>query len=76
LLALLDAQYKFIIVKRGSFGKNSDGGIFARSTLGEYLEKGTLNIPQGRELPGTDSVAHCVIVGDEAFPLKTYLMRP
>jgi hypothetical protein len=75
LLALLGAQYKCIIVKRGSFGKNSDGGIFARSKFGEYLEKGTLNILQGRELPGTDFVAPYVIVGDEAFPLKTYLMR-
>jgi hypothetical protein len=31
LLALVEAQYKFIIVDIGSFGKHSDGGIFAHS---------------------------------------------
>lgn len=37
LLALVDANYKFIAV--GSYGKNSDGGIFANSNLGKALEQ-------------------------------------
>lgn len=33
LLALVDAVYSFIAVDIGSYGKNSDGGIFATSNL-------------------------------------------
>jgi hypothetical protein len=58
----------------GSFGRNSDGRMFAHSKLGKYLET-HLDIPEDKQLPGTSCLAH-VIVGDEAFPLKTYLMRP
>jgi len=58
-----------------SYGRNSDGGIFAHSKLGKYLET-HLGFPEDRQLPGTLCVAHYVIMGDEAFPLKTYLLKP
>jgi len=76
LLALVDAQYNFIAVDVGAYGKNSDGGILAHSNLGKSLENGSLNIPKDEFLPGTTISAPYVILGDEAFPLKTYLMRP
>jgi len=75
LLALVDALYKFTIADIGSYGRNSDGGIFAHSELGKYLET-HLGIPEYKQLPGTSCIAPHVIVGDEAVPLKTYLMRP
>ncbi|KAF0751358.1 protein ALP1-like [Aphis craccivora] len=34
------------------------------------------NVPKERNFPGTHCKAPHVIVGDEAFPLKTYLIRP
>lgn len=37
LLALVDAQYNFIVVDVGSYGKNSDGGIFASSNLSKAI---------------------------------------
>jgi hypothetical protein len=74
LLALVDAHYKFTVVGIGSYGRNSNGGIFAHSKLGKYLET-HLGIPKDEELLGTSCLAPHVIVGDEAFPLKTYLMR-
>lgn len=76
LLALVDAHYKFIAVDIGSYGKNSDGGIFASSKLGKALNNGTLNIPEDRDLPGTNTMAPYVIIGDSAFPLKRNIMRP
>ena len=36
----------------GSYGINSDGGIFAHSKLGKYLET-HLGIPEGKQLPAT-----------------------
>lgn len=76
LMALVDANYNFIALDVGSYGKNSDGGIFANSNLGKRLQQGTLGIPGNSLLPGTSIETPHVIVGDEAFPLKTYLMRP
>ena len=75
LLALVDARYKFTVVYIGPYGRKSDGGSVAHSKLAKYLET-HLGIPEDIELPGTSCLAPRVIVGDEAFPLKTYLMRP
>lgn len=76
MLALVDANYKFIVVDVGAFGKNSDASILRNSSLGKGLQDGTLNIPAHKiPLGGTELLPH-VIVGDEAFPLCTYLMRP
>eukprot|EP00102_Acyrthosiphon_pisum_P019169 XP_016656379.1 PREDICTED: uncharacterized protein LOC107882497 [Acyrthosiphon pisum] len=76
LLALVDAHYNFIAVDVGSYGKNSDGGILNHSMLGKALEQNKLDIPEKAALPGTTNEVPFVIIGDEAFPLKTYLLRP
>lgn len=76
LLALVDANYKFILIDIGSYDKNSDRGIFSHSKMGEALDNKTLNVPQEQVLPGTMIKAPFVIVGDVAFALKSYLLRP
>lgn len=76
LLALVDANYKFVAIDIGSYGKNSDGGILANSKLGRGLENRKLDIPEAKFLLGTNVLVPHVIIGDAAFPLKTYLMRP
>nr|CAH7749890.1 unnamed protein product [Callosobruchus chinensis] len=40
------------------------------------LENNTMNIPTEQVLPGTNIMIPYFFVGDEAFPLKTYIMRP
>lgn len=76
LMAIVDADYKFICVDVGAYGKNSDGGIFSNSNIGKALISNTFNVPESTNLPGTKITAPYVIIGDEAFPLTTYLMRP
>ena len=76
LFALVDANYNFIMIDVGSSGRSSDGGIFSHSAPRKHMENGSLNILPDSCLPGTNIEAPFVIVGDEAFPLKTYLMRP
>lgn len=76
LLALVDANYNFTVVEVGALGKESDGGIFAKSNLGQKLASKALSIPPNACLPNIDTEAPHVIVGDEAFPLKSYLLRP
>ena len=76
LLALDDANYNFIMVDVGAYARNSDGGILSQSNIGKALENGNLKVPPDQYLPGITQTAPCVTVGDEAFPLKRYLMRP
>ncbi len=65
------------MVDIGEAGRQSDGGIFANSSLGQVLELGTLSIPKHSPLPNTTQPSlPYVIIGDEAFPLKTYMLRP
>lgn len=72
---LIDANYKCISSEVGSYGKQSDGGIFVSSLLFHNIENCTLSIPPPKKLPNMDiSVSH--IVGDAANPIKNYLMKP
>lgn len=57
-------------------GSNNDGGIWANSSFGKSLECGTVDIPPSKLLPGTMTLLPYTLIGDEAFLLKSYLMRP
>lgn len=74
LLALVDANYRFLTVDVGQYGRFSDGNVFANSSIGCRLSRQTIGLPPDENIQGTP--LPYVIVGDEAFPLKRYLMRP
>jgi hypothetical protein len=76
LMALVDAEYQLLFVDVGSQGRMSDGGIFANSVLSSALQNNTLNIPSARALVPNGEKVPFYIVGDDAFPLRTYLMKP
>lgn len=79
LLAVADAQYKFIYVDVGGYGRNSDGGIFAASSFGKALIEESTNrlyLPGYGRFPGTDLAAPHVFIGDAAFPLGSHLLKP
>lgn len=76
LLACCDANYFFTLIDIGAYGSESDGGIFRNSVFGNMLEENLLNVPPPRRLPNSDIVQPFVIVADEAFPLKSFIMRP
>ena len=78
LMALVDADYRFIYIDVGDFGSNGDGGIFKNCPLGINFMEGTLDVPPPKRLPGWPeggALPHC-LVADEAFPLRMDLMRP
>ena len=68
LLALVDANYKFIHVDIGCNGRISDGRVFRNSSLSTAIDENILNIPTPRKIGA--SVLPYVIVADGAFPLK------
>ena len=73
LMGLVDANYKFLYIDVGCNGRISDGGVFLNCHLLKALEQNSLNVG---ELPNDGRKLPYVIVGDDAFPLKTYLMKP
>lgn len=76
LLAMVDANYKFIAVDVGSYGREGDSGIFLKSTMGKKILDGSFGFPEVKKLPGSEKVLPHVIVGDEAFRLHTNIMKP
>uniref|UniRef100_A0AAY5JX33 DDE Tnp4 domain-containing protein n=1 Tax=Esox lucius TaxID=8010 RepID=A0AAY5JX33_ESOLU len=67
LLALVDADYRFLAVDVGAFGSNSDGGIFANSRLGRDLQSGVLHVPPPSPLPSAP----------ELWPVQfPYILQP
>lgn len=76
LMALVDADYKFLFVDVGTNGRISDGGVFEKTALAAMLENKTLHLPDNKPLPGRTTPQPFVIVADEAFPLKPYIMKP
>ena len=76
MLALIDGQYKFRWVDAGTAGSCSDAQIFNASQLKRRIEDGRIGFPDpapiiqgGRDVP-------YFILADDAFALKTWLMKP
>lgn len=65
LLAVVDANYCFTYIDIGTNGRVNDARVFSKSSFYEALENKTLNVP----LNG-------VFVADDAFPLRTDMLKP
>lgn len=76
MMALVDADCKFLYVDVGAHGRASDGGVWDNCTLKAAIEDKSLNIPASKNLPFSGRQCPYVIVGDDAFPLKPYMMKP
>ena len=50
--------------------------MFSHSHFGQAMENGNLSIPEADYLPGTTTSMPYYFVGDAAFPLKSYMLRP
>nr|CAI5853840.1 unnamed protein product [Callosobruchus analis] len=67
LFACIDANYCFRYFDIGTNGRANDAAVCAKSSLNAALEnvRNTLNFPK-----------HGVFVADDAFPLRTYILKP
>lgn len=76
LLALVDADYKFLWVDVGSNGSASDAQIFNQGELKDCIVDGTIGFPPREPLKNDDRPLPFYIIADDAFPLQTWLMKP
>jgi len=70
----VDPFYRFTAVDIGASGSQSDGGVYARSEIGKKIHDGTMGIPESK-IVGSKPLPR-VILSDDAFPLKPYMMKP
>ena len=58
------------------FTRISVGGIFNACILSYTLQNEQLNVPEELPLPGRDQMVPFVLVADDTFALKRYIMKP
>ncbi|XP_065212933.1 uncharacterized protein LOC135840368 [Planococcus citri] len=76
LQAVADAHYRFIFIDVGAYGKQSDGGIFAASTLSKFIDDRS-NFPSDYPvMEGLDVRLPYCFLCDDAYPLKSNMMKP
>lgn len=75
-MAVVDAEYKFIMVDVGSAGRNSDGGIYRNSYISKKFANQEFNVPEPEHLIENGPKLTYFLIGDAAFPLSMYLLRP
>ncbi|KAL7293788.1 hypothetical protein TKK_0012850 [Trichogramma kaykai] len=76
LQAVVDANGKFIFIDIVQYGSQSDGGIFSSSKLKKALDLKKLAIPNESKLPRSDVRMPYYFIGDGAYPLRKYLLKP
>jgi len=74
LMAICDSNYCFSYVHIGAYGKDNHASIFGDTAVFQAFENNVLNLP-GEEEILTHSLPY-VLVSDEIFPLKPWLMKP
>jgi len=76
MLALVDADYKFLWVDIGANGACSNSEVFNMSELKVQVDNGTIGFPEADPLPNDDKDTPYFIIADDAFPLDTSMMTP
>jgi hypothetical protein len=75
LLAVVDAEYKFLYVDVCCNGRFSDG-VFNMCSLYHALETGTVELSLAIPLPGRTQPVQYFFVADDAFAMRNYIMKP
>ena len=75
-LALVDGDCKFLWVDLGAAGSTSDAQIFKHTDLRHKIEDGSIGFPDSESLGIGGPKVNFFLLGDNAFPLKLWLMKP
>lgn len=78
LMAICDARYVFSFVDIGDYGSNNDSGVFRKSTIGKSFFSNEMNLPDPDDIENSSAIGLMpyYLVGDDAFPLQQWLMKP
>ncbi|KAH9632031.1 hypothetical protein HF086_007420 [Spodoptera exigua] len=73
LLAICDANYNFIAIDVGCYGKSSDSTIHDSSERVKKIREGNFKIPQPRSICNNGIPIPFSFIGDEGFALSEHL---
>lgn len=76
LMAIVDADHRFIHIDVGANGRAGDSRVFADMPFMRLFNRGSLNIPEAQKLPNTDFTLPYYLIGDGGFPLCENIMIP
>ncbi len=76
LLAIVDAHYVFRSVSVGSNGACSDMQIFSETAMKQKIDNDDFEWPPPACLPNDDNPLPHYFIGDDAFALEQWLMKP
>jgi len=76
LMALVDADYKFLWLSCGANGSASDAQLWNQCELKTAIEQNDIGFPQAEPLPRDDRNMPYFLIGDDAFALKSWMMKP
>ena len=75
LMAIAGPNYECIYADVGSNGRVNDSGIWNKTSLLQGIQDGSIKLPSDEDLPNGESIPY-VFLGDDAFALKTFMMKP
>lgn len=77
-MAVVDAYYRFIYVNIGAQGSANDAAVYNASSFAKALADlcNPMNVPAPTHIPDIRIQTPMMLVGDEAYPLRPYLMKP
>ena len=75
LMAIAGPEYECLYADVGSNGRVNDSGIWNKTSLLQGIEDGSVKLPNDEKLPNGEITPY-VFVGDVAFAIKRFMMRP
>jgi len=76
LLAIAGPNYECLYADVGSNGRVNDSGVWNNSSLLQSIQDGSVKLPKDDELAVSGVTLPYVFVGDDAFALKKFMMKP
>ena len=75
LMAITGPEYECLYVDVGSNGRVNDSGIWSKTSLLQGIQERSVKLPNDEKLPNGEIIPY-VFLGDNAFALKRFMMKP
>ena len=75
-MAIAGPDYECLWADVSCNGRTNDSGVWNKSALQRGIENGSIQLPQSESLTENHPNLPYVFLGDDAFALKTFMMKP